>query len=478
MVQRMGLCALLVVANLACAACHSITTYKDAEAATIGTAVPIGGGAVCDELGPNQFHVTLPRVQASAVKQREHSQWCWAACAEMVLAAKGQHFTQEQIAQPFVGFDLDSSVKPLHIMRVLNPDLEARYREVMYRDGQDRGSGTLANHLGSHGTEISSDRIVKELSAGEPLVVGLCEDGAATGHVCVICGATYGEVRPPDGALGWFIGGFKESRDGVLIDASARLNPHYLLYSVDIIDPDPDVAMYRTIEAPSLKQSITLLMTQPLARKVVQQIIEEGPGRNGEVTRTTTSYRWNAKGRSPVLEGRDFQIMYYGGRLRAHLSIGETLDDLVDVLVLARKVVVVADSDKISEVDSIDETKQRLDAECVKAGGLSWITDGREIENYLPDAAIDRTLKRLLGESHRPVSVGQFQKLGDALLAAYPDVPRGLAWIRTYDNNKAKGMKEFLADLEANDLEQWGLRTRLSALVDFIQKGNPSYRAV
>lgn len=179
---------------------------------------------------------------------------------------------------------------------------------------------------------------------------------------------------------------------------------------------------------------------------------------------------------SPVMEGRDFQIMYYGGRLRSHLSVGETLDELINLLRLARKVVIIADSDKTAAREAIEAAKTRLDAECKAAGGESWLTDGREIENYLPDAAINRTLLRLFGDQFRPVTLAPFQKLSEALALAYPDVPRGLAWVRDYDAQKSKGLKEFLADLERADLASRGLNDRLAHLIGFIQKANPSYR--
>jgi hypothetical protein len=80
--------------------------------------------------------------------------------------------------------------------------------------------------------------------------------------------------------------------------------------------------------------------------------------------------------------------MFYGGRLASHLS-GEYKDenaeggDLIELRSLNCNSVIVIDSDKENSRSSINETKKRLDAQFNTGPGFSWITHGREIENYL-----------------------------------------------------------------------------------------------
>lgn len=83
-----------------------------------------------------------------------------------------------------------------------------------------------------------------------------------------------------------------------------------------------------------------------------------------------------------LVEGIDYSIMFYGGRLLCHLSGEENqLDqDLVNLLKINRNSFVVIDSDKKQEGDPINPTKQRIQEEFRER---CWITKGREIENYL-----------------------------------------------------------------------------------------------
>lgn len=84
-------------------------------------------------------------------------------------------------------------------------------------------------------------------------------------------------------------------------------------------------------------------------------------------------------------EGNHYQIVFYGGRLLAHLSADDPLQEqsLVNVLSVNRNCAILIDSDKRHEGDSINSTKQRLEAEFKKINAVVWISSGREIEHYL-----------------------------------------------------------------------------------------------
>lgn len=87
-----------------------------------------------------------------------------------------------------------------------------------------------------------------------------------------------------------------------------------------------------------------------------------------------------------LLEGNHYQCVFYGGRLLAHLS-GDAPDDEgdegVSILRVNRHAIVVIDSDKRSRATPINATKKRVKQEIEGVGGIAWITNGREIENYL-----------------------------------------------------------------------------------------------
>ena len=86
-------------------------------------------------------------------------------------------------------------------------------------------------------------------------------------------------------------------------------------------------------------------------------------------------------------EGLHYQFMYYGGRLLSHFTTEET-DGLINILTTNRNAAIVMDSDKRKEEDSINETKSRIIEEFKKTNMFAWITEGKEIENYVSSDAI------------------------------------------------------------------------------------------
>ena len=100
-------------------------------------------------------------------------------------------------------------------------------------------------------------------------------------------------------------------------------------------------------------------------------------------------------GRNPdLVEGIDYSIMFYGGRLLNHLTGKDDLvdQDLINLLGINRKSFIVIDSDKKNEEDLLNSTKQRIHEEF---GNRCWITQGREIENYLNSEQYKEVAKEL-----------------------------------------------------------------------------------
>lgn len=86
-------------------------------------------------------------------------------------------------------------------------------------------------------------------------------------------------------------------------------------------------------------------------------------------------------------EGRHYSIMFYGGRLLSHLSLVEQEEQLIRLLRINRRSAVLIDSDKKAPGAVINATKRRIVEEAERANCLSWVTRGREIENYIPLSA-------------------------------------------------------------------------------------------
>jgi hypothetical protein len=94
--------------------------------------------------------------------------------------------------------------------------------------------------------------------------------------------------------------------------------------------------------------------------------------------------KWISIAEPSLKEGIDYSIMFYGGRLLAHLSASEeTIDEFIELLSLNRFSSIVIDSDKRTEQSQINETKQRLVREIEGNKGVAWVTSGREIENEI-----------------------------------------------------------------------------------------------
>lgn len=93
--------------------------------------------------------------------------------------------------------------------------------------------------------------------------------------------------------------------------------------------------------------------------------------------------KWIYDADSDLIEGVDFTIMFYGGKLLSRLSVeDESFMDYINLLSINRHPAILIDSDKASGNSSLRETKTRVLAEMNNINAFYWVTSGREIENY------------------------------------------------------------------------------------------------
>lgn len=101
-------------------------------------------------------------------------------------------------------------------------------------------------------------------------------------------------------------------------------------------------------------------------------------------------------------EGRDYQFVYYGGRLLAHYTAcdptKEEVDNYINVLAVNSKAFFVMDSDQTSPTDPLEKRKEHIIQKLEEKNIFYWVTKGREIENYLDLSKYD-------------IQLGQFDKL-------------------------------------------------------------------
>lgn len=94
------------------------------------------------------------------------------------------------------------------------------------------------------------------------------------------------------------------------------------------------------------------------------------------------------------VEGRDYQFLYYGGRLLKHYTADDELEGLINILTTNRNAAIVIDSDKRYRSAKINDTKTRIMEEFEKQGHFCWITKGKEIENYIPSDALNKAFDK------------------------------------------------------------------------------------
>lgn len=106
--------------------------------------------------------------------------------------------------------------------------------------------------------------------------------------------------------------------------------------------------------------------------------------------------KWIKELAPELVEGIHYSIMFYGGRLLSHLSAdAEDVSEFISLRNMNRHLAVVMDSDKDNKDDKINDTKQRLLTELNEPPGVVWITEGREIENYIPFDRIQAAVKTI-----------------------------------------------------------------------------------
>lgn len=138
-------------------------------------------------------------------------------------------------------------------------------------------------------------------------------------------------------------------------------------------------------------------------------------------------------------EGRDYQFMYYGGRLLSHYST-EQANDLISILTTNRHAAIIIDSDKKKRNTSINDTKKRIVKEFEDHNMFAWVTKGKEIENYIPASAISLTFD--CGEMDE---CGQYELFPDYIHKLCPNFTSQKVYIAnkviksiTFENSKDK----------------------------------------
>jgi predicted ATP-dependent endonuclease of OLD family len=111
-----------------------------------------------------------------------------------------------------------------------------------------------------------------------------------------------------------------------------------------------------------------------------------------------------------LVEGIHYSVMFYGGRLLSHLTAeDDELTEFIRLRALNQNLVIVVDSDKRQEDDTINATKSRVVKEFAKGASVAWVTAGREIENYIDHDVLQEVVKVVHAKDYgRPASGGRY----------------------------------------------------------------------
>ncbi len=166
-----------------------------------------------------------------------------------------------------------------------------------------------------------------------------------------------------------------------------------------------------------------------------------------------------------IVEGIHYSIMFYGGRLASHLSQAPESAEITDFISLRRlnrRGVMVIDSDRDTAHAQINATKRRLQAEFDEGPGHAWITDGREIENYLPPLQVLSAIAAIHPKATPIAGNGKH----DSLLL-----------IKSHNGKQTVALKvevaRYITEKFDPDLGVLDLKRRVHALQKFIMQSNP-----
>ena len=95
-------------------------------------------------------------------------------------------------------------------------------------------------------------------------------------------------------------------------------------------------------------------------------------------------------------EGRDYQCVFYGGALLARVEFKPSEDEaagLTNLFQINHNLIVVCDGDRTAEDSDLKTWVERIREEVEKIDGAHiWITEAKEIENYLPSSVLEKVI--------------------------------------------------------------------------------------
>lgn len=228
--------------------------------------------------------------------------------------------------------------------------------------------------------------------------------------------------------------------------------------SVFSVEPDREGTVIRLAATPSARYEICRQLGY-LASDILQSnavIWVEGPSDRIYLN------HWISELAPDMVEGIDYSIMFYGGRLLSHLSADDPeVSDFISLRRLNRNIAIVIDSDKKFAQSKINATKQRIVEEF--GDDLAWVTAGREIENYVPVSLVETCLGALHPEIFQELAdSGRYGERLRFTVKGREGVPR--------EADKIKVAKRVC--MAGADFSELDLKERIEKLIAFVRAAN------
>lgn len=171
---------------------------------------------------------------------------------------------------------------------------------------------------------------------------------------------------------------------------------------------------------------------------------------------------WIRSMNSDLIGGLHYSIMFYGGRLLNHLSANDPeVDDFISLRRMNRHIAIIMDRDKSNGNDEINDTKRRLRDEFSDGNGFAWVTEGREIENYIEPTVLENAIKGVHPRAVETKNVTKFSKS----MKYYVDEDR-----KARDADKVKVAKKVVESEPIFD--RLDLEDKMKSIISFIEESN------
>lgn len=177
--------------------------------------------------------------------------------------------------------------------------------------------------------------------------------------------------------------------------------------------------------------------------------------------------RWISLLDSTLKENKDFSFFCYRnlGKLIIDNEGGDNYK--TNIFNVNRNSIVIMDSDKKNEFDELKKEKNRVLENCTKNNVYCWITKGREIENYLTNTTIKKSLQQLR-QIEADINIGLYDNISELIDRAIKE--KEIKPLK-YDENKNEISKKISEFIELDDIKD-ELKEKLTELIVQIKSFN------